>query len=672
MKKEGLFVNLSILLTLVFFGVASFFQIKTIWGFNHLHYLSNQWWIVYLFSFVAAICLLLFSGFREKINKFILFLDQAIFNSGNWKGIILMAFFAVLFFLLRSGIHLLGDGYTWLSTFGKGESFIPKWTERGGIEIVRMMQNVMGGYTRETAQSSFMILSILSGVIYVYNMVSIIKQLFTSPNVRVLAFATFIFSGIIILFMGYIEFYPMALASGSVFINMCIRSLDERKFLWWITLSFLVAALLHVMSLFYIFGFCFVAFYPYFAKLKRSALLFILGGLGLVGIIVFAYLYNTKTEFNILILPLLNGRPPAPDYTVFSLIHIRDILNELLLVFPGVAILLTLLFSIRPRIKWNMTSAFLAFLSAGPMMFLLLYGAAITMGLDWDIMALSLLAPFLFVLYQLERPKKMISSNTILIYMVVVMLCTSTFVAVVNSEEASEKRYYSLLNHRNRSGWAVLAEYYKDKGDISASTKIIKEMDKLFPEYTTLKEAYNYLYSGNIDRAYQMAQALIGKNPNDPNFLRLMGNVYMRGGKYKEAEEKLRQAQKISPYSWDVLDDIGKLYLYLQQYELAVQYLKSAYKLSAAVPYVTEDLAWAYIQLLHYDSASALANSLLATDTSSASAHRIKLIIAVNKGNPETARYHYEKFIEYGKGRLDYNAILNEYAYLFDSLKQVK
>ncbi len=391
-----------------------------------------------------------------------------------------------------------------------------------------------------------------------------------------------------------------------------------------------------------------------------------MGG-AVLGIAAYAILQHNNIAFRILTLPLFEGRPPAPDYAVFSLIHVRDILNELFLVFPGCLVLLSLVLMKKDRKRTSRDrTVFLSWLALGTLMFFLLYGAAITMARDWDIMALSLFAPALLVLGQVDRRSEGLKPATVIAYCLTVLLGAGSFAAVATQRAPAEKRYYTLLNDRHRSGWAILADYYEDRGEAEKSKQIIDEMNTLFPEYVALDAAYKYLHANDISSARTLAQRILAENPYDPNFLRLAGNVHMRSGSLRGAEEYLLLAREIDPYRWDVLNDLGQLYMYRQQYDRAIEYLQDAYEISSSTNYITENLAWAYVQQGRYGEASTLADSLFAANSNSAGGHRIKMLVAVKTGDREKAEHHYEQFLIHGQQRPDYATVKERFSKLAD------
>ncbi|MEW5925495.1 MAG: hypothetical protein AB1746_16055, partial [Candidatus Zixiibacteriota bacterium] len=66
---------------------------------------------------------------------------------------------AIIFYFFRVRVHLLGDGYTWLANLGQGSGYIHKWAEPVSIYLVRLVQQLFGAYTEQSALAAFGILS---------------------------------------------------------------------------------------------------------------------------------------------------------------------------------------------------------------------------------------------------------------------------------------------------------------------------------------------------------------------------------------------------------------------------------------------------------------------------------------------------------------------------------
>ncbi|HKK20178.1 MAG TPA: hypothetical protein VJ983_01815, partial [candidate division Zixibacteria bacterium] len=99
-------------------------------------------------------------------------------------------------------------------------------------------------------------------------------------------------------------------------------------------------------------------------------------------------------------------------------------------------------------------------------------------------------------------------------------------------------------------------------------------------------------------------------------------------------------------------------------YDEALRIERAAHTTDPGKTYISETLGLIYIYLKRFDRADAIADSLFLADSTSPGGHLLKMTIALNKGETEAARDHYEAYVKYGKGRSDYQNIKSYYDYL--------
>jgi len=667
MKHTGEYiVALVSLFTLGLFGVASYYPLENLWGFNHLHFLPQWWFWVYCALILLAVYLSFGFKSEQRVARVVEAIDNLLFTGRARPRLILALVCGLLFYLFRVQTHLLGDGYTWLAEFGRGEAYIHKLTEPGSIYMLRWMQSLFGGFTESTALAAFQISSILSGMVIVFTLPEILRRLCDEALVRVLGLISVLFSGAMLLFFGYVEFYPVSWAASVLFIWAAVEYCLDRRRLWLVILLWLLAVAMHLQALYFIPGIAWLLVWAIKNRRVRQVGygVLIVGAVASVGLMV--WLYRTRIDFEILILPLFFGRPVAPDYAIVSWPHLLDLINEAFLILPGFVVIGLLWAMNRFRVIKDSVTALLAMLSAGSILFLLLFGAAITMGRDWDIFSLALLAPLLFVLRQIGHGASGLSVRVLTVYTTLVVLATVTFVAVNTRTAPTEERFYTLLNERNRAGWMIFANHYILKGDTVRYNQIKSDAYTRFPNYARLQKMYELLARKEYETAAAVAERLIQADPYNPDFLQIRGYLAGRAQRFDEAEEYYRKALRIKPYSSEMMNELGQFYIQQGRFDEAVGILKRAHGVKPHLTFVTESLALAYIRSGEYASAEALADTLFISDPNSPGAHLIKMTVALNYGDEPTARSHFAGFLMYGKGRSDYKGILEYYSYLAD------
>ncbi|MFH1374200.1 MAG: tetratricopeptide repeat protein [bacterium] len=646
--------SITLLFTLGLLGLASFYSIEGMWGVNHLAFLPEAFSYLFWAVVVAILVVLFVPGRLTPGEQSLDSISDFIFNRGPLPRLLIAALFTGAFILLRVETHFLGDGYGWLSMFGSGEGYYHKWAEPGSIFLVRQLQRLMGGYTEHTALLTFQILSIFSGGVVVYNCLSILRRLCGNSHVRIFGLITLLGSGAMLLFCGYVEFYHVLWATATIFINVSLRYLDKDRGIGWIVLSFVAAVLMHMQALYLLSGLLFIVFSKQLTRrsvnFPRWSLLAGFSILAIVGIIAFRWFSTSRIDIETTFLPLLSGRHQSPDYTVFSLKHLSDIANLVFVLFPGILVLMILWLRQRSRVILNPTTVFLMLLSVGSVGFLLTIDPFLGMARDWDLMSLTLLAPVLLLIYQISQGGTQLKGKMIVTYAILCVIITSLFITVATREGPAADRYYSLLRYygsKDRSGWAIFANYYRDRGDQKRSQELVVEMDGLFPQYRKLRQAYSYLENGDYEDALKLAQELVDEDPYQPDFLQILGNVYGNLGKYELAEHFYTQAIRLKPHHL-IMNELGQLYLKQQQYRLALSVLKKAHARAPRELPVTEGLGLVYYRLGHLDSALAIADTLFATDKNSPGGHLLKMVIAITSGENNTAKYHFAQYLKYG------------------------
>jgi tetratricopeptide (TPR) repeat protein len=663
-QRNNIIIKLAIGLVLLCFIIASFSGWDSLWGVNHLRFLPLSYTIAFFLISVLILIIWLWPNGDNRARKIIDGIDRLLWSKSKIARLVLTLSLIIPFFIFRVKAPLLGDSLTWLGIFSHGESYILKWAEPGAILILRNLQNLLGGYSHETALMAFQIMSITSGVIFIYNIISIIGLICKTALGRFLALTTIFFSGALLLFFGYIEFYPIVWAAVSIFLNLAIRYLENGQNFWVVILAYIICFLMHLQTLYLLPGVAFLIILKAKSKSWRRIFLY-LSGLGTIGGVAFLiWLQSTRIEFQVLLLPLFKGRSPAADYAVFSFIHLADILNLIFLVFPCVLALIAIWILYGKKKFDENVSRFLALISAGSLLFLVLFGAAITMGRDWDIMSLSLLAPALLILYQIDRAQPQISEKIIISYSLCAGFMTICFLSTAIAIKPAENRFATLLNARNEAGWVIYANYFLEKGETNRFKEIIERQNEHFPNLKRLGNAYDLLESGRFGEAKIIAQDLAKQEPYNSNYLQILGNLYGKFNQFDSAEEYYNKALRLQPYSTTLMNEIGQLYIKEKQYDKAMSILKKAHSLSPEDTFIIESIALVDIQRRDYIHATGLADTLFITDKNSPGAHLISMIVAINNNDLPSCRYHYNEFRKYGKNRSDYARVIEYYRHL--------
>ncbi|MCB2231807.1 tetratricopeptide repeat protein [bacterium] len=631
------------------------------WGFNHIMFLPMGAWTAYLLGGMLLMWLLWGRLPDGRIDSCIKAIGGWTFEGPKWHRGLLSVLAVCVFAVARVPIHLLGDGYTCLATFGQGEAYIHKWAEPGSIWLIRQIQASLGGYTPETAYIAFAGMSVMSGGVFVWSVLALIGELTKDAGLRLLALSSVLLGGSALLFMGYVEFYAPVWAASAVFILAAIRYLNGKVGIWLVVLALVLSVLMHVEA---------VVFLPalgylLMAKVRSSTVKRVTVAAAcltmIAGVATFVWLYQNRIEFEVLILPILQSRPEYPGYTFFSMLHVTDLLNEIALVVPNGLVLIAALRRTSIRRRWNRMGRFLLIASVGSLSFFMLFAAATTMGRDWDVMALSLLCPVLLVFQRLRVHCIGIAPRFLLANVLVLGLVSGAFFTVAHCPTCTEARFRTLLTEYNWNGWIILSTHYEQTGQHDQAIAILREMERRVPDRRTLLNAYAALDSGQVSEAADLADGLLRKDSYNPHFMQLEANVLRKQKRFDEAELYYLRALKVKPYHAPLMNELAQLYIDKRELNGAEQWATKAHTLEPEKTFITETLALVYIKMQDYTEATALADSLFLDDPHSAGAHLIKMTVALNRGDYDSAGAHYRAYLLYGKGRSDYERIREHY-----------
>jgi tetratricopeptide (TPR) repeat protein len=656
--------------TAILLALSSYAPLRLMWGLNHLQFLPPAFHVV-SWCFLCLSAATVWLGDLPVWSKVVELADQFLFGPWLWPFASLVIALLVLFWWMRSDTHFLGDGYTLISVFGQGDATIFRWTEPGSVYLIRFIEKFQHSYTHENAIRIFQIISVVSGAVFLLSIRSLARSFATGSVGRLMVFSAFLFSGVVALFFGYIEYYPFLWALAAALVAASTRCLVQGKSFVWPLLLFLVGVCLHLQLL--IFG-------PALAFLlvrsvqrnqageKAPTALILSITLTTIAVSIAILIYSwSRLSLATIFLPLFTGRPAAPDYAALSYPHLLELANLLFLVFPGVLLPLLLLSrSIGPKQGDDLTY-FLLCGSVSSLLFLLLIDPSLGMPRDWDLMSLTLLMPFLLLMRIFLRRSPNLPSGLAITFGALCLALLVPFLGSVLYAPAAEARMLDILRYnkgRNNTGWSVLASYYIKSGQTSRADDILSEMRLYFPDEATLAEAHVHLSKREYKEALPLAESLFNKDPYRSDYVQVYGTSLWRTGNLPGAIKVYRDAIALRPWFVQLKNDLGQVLIQAQQYDSAIAILNEGRDQDPTLYVITESIALAYVSQRKWDSAMAQASLLLASPTDQAGGHLVAMVIAIRRGDLTTARTHFHSYLELGSTRSDYENIKKSYDWL--------
>ncbi len=312
--------------------LAGAIPLRPMWGFNHLYYFPH--WAKILFALLLVLTLSPPSA--RMLSDALSRLHASYIRLPRWtRGLLVALISAVLFYTLRVHVHSLGDGYMRIFQVEKGITGLH--TEPLDFYLHVMLYKFLNLFGTVGAEPVYVIYSILCGIIF-----SVIVTMVTLPppidGHRGLLIKTLLLTlGGWQLFFGYVESYSLFYPSALLFVLFSVKFLLTGNGIIPATLSFLIMASTHLTGAAYLPAFLVIGW----INIKKADRLFekyipiilvllVMTALGISEVNVRVEHAEYVGSIGALLLPVF-----ASGYTMLSPVHLLDICNQILLVFPG-------------------------------------------------------------------------------------------------------------------------------------------------------------------------------------------------------------------------------------------------------------------------------------------------------------------------------------------------
>jgi|GEM_PF-374779 len=600
--------------------ISSFFPERRLWGIDH--------WAYFPLWLRTAVIILAFLVFIPKVNKKlqILFKQSVVvgfsFLTERRKqlGYLVVACASFLvFYLLRTKTHLLGDGFQILESINAGTLSV-NWSQPLAIWTYLSSFDLLNQIFHLDGAAVYAIVSYLSGIIYVIFALRMAILLGKNSSTRLFMFLILILMGSTQLFFGYAEHYPLLCSGILIYLFYSLKYLRREAKILVPVIIFFILIPLHFSSLYLFPSILFLFFFngegkdlAHIFRNKRTpvALFFLL--LIFAGLVLYIRKYNWYA-FSYFV-PLLHGGYTGPDYTLFSSSHILDFLNQQLLISPAGLALFLIFLILKPRplgIK-DRTFQFLLIVSVAQLLFNFLINPGLGAPRDWDLFASVGLGYTVLALYFFSRftgscgiPPDPKVGYLKLNLIIVALLFTLPWILINANPDMSVARFRNLLDldpKKSRNGHFILAGYFDGIGkteDVGRENRMIKEK---FPEVEPVNQGLALLLKGDLEQAYQRFTRAIQISPNFAEAHAGLARYYFKTGNLQKSEMELKKALELKPDYRSAYANLGDVYMQKGEFEKAENSYKRSVKLGEDHPKVLNNLGILYAQFGNLDKA---------------------------------------------------------------------
>ena len=364
--------------------------------------------IFVMIAWVNSFAWSLILRFTDLIRKF--------FINKTYLFLIASMLFFFPFFFLRAKRNL-GDGNLLMRLVSGGYKFDPH------SPINKYFQNFFLNLTQKyfawDISLSWAITSVMLGIIFIFFLLLLTHKLFKKSSERIIFLFSTVSIGSVQLFFGYIEDYPLVLATLMIYIYVSYKYLRGELSIFWpsMLMSILLGASLLtgwlLPSVFYLYFSKEIKFEKKSLKFKKRNLLLFLAGLILPYSAIMVFFALQKVDLINLFRNshLVAAMKPNIKYflslkEMFSITHITDfVLEHLLISSYGLFLLFYLLISKFKKITFDKFVIFLMIASGGLIIFSFVWIPQLGAFMDWDLFAVSSLPYSVLAIYLFLKTK---------------------------------------------------------------------------------------------------------------------------------------------------------------------------------------------------------------------------------------------------------------------------
>ena len=566
--------------SLAAFGFASLAPDARLWGFNWFRYYPWYFGAV-VFVLAALLPLLLLRILRPEGGE-----SRASSKLYLVFGGLTTVSFTTAMVIWRGRTQFLGDGHQVLTKLTDSPSVIKPW-DNTVWHVQRAVYDLMGGGGESTALSALQFISYACGFLLIVAVIWGATKLFGSLVDRIVFVAVLITGGYMMLFFGYVENYPpfvLFLIAFGVLGLMAARSLISR---WWMLIPAVVLCVLHP------FGSLIIPALLYLLlrgtsignKVKAAgprgwllgALVLAAAGLGIA-----AYLWHTSYFFRFSLVTPVADQFTVEGYTLFSLPHLVDLVNLMIMLLPGIAVV-PVVIAVLPgkRFQARPEYVFLILLTGCCAAAVCVFNPRLGMPRDWDLFSFVGVPFALLAAYPMLRDRQVIPASRFVLALVAVLGLVLLVPRVASQIEPDRSikvfdHFASLDRVKSRNGEYLVQRYLADVGRADEVDLRVRKYGAYAPHEQLAENARRQAHEGRLDEALRTYWRALSYDPTLPYAWANLGVVYRLRGDPDSALICLKISDGLNPFSPSNYRNMAAVYGSLNRMKEAEKYWKLA------------------------------------------------------------------------------------------------
>jgi hypothetical protein len=613
------------------FILAGIIPFGSLWGFNHLKYFPGYVSIIY----AVIVLFFIIPYIAEKAGAILSRLTGDFQKMPLVVRIIVIALMAgIIFYIFRVHVHSLGDGYQRIYQIEKGYMYYH--TEPLDFFLHAIFFRGLKIFGVISGEMTYTIISVAAGIVFIL-MVYLFKfpEQITSNSAVLIKLLTISMGGMQ-MFFGYVESYTFFYLFSLLFLLWASRFMVTNQGLATASLLLALAMASHITALFLLPGFAFLIYVnlkntkPLSFNKKYLPILLIL--LAVAGLIIqeirLRYFIDIYTpSYSGGILPLFS----LSEYSIFSPVHLYDILNQILLIAP---ICLLLLAYFIPGKKTNSDkrnlNIFLIIIIVSALLVISMIDPKLGYARDWDLLSIptAVLGLSLCIFLLIGHNQQKVNKYTAFIIGSISILLLSGWILTNSSEKRQLERAEDLLSLSEKGqGYSteLLAHYYRyKKNDVQKALVLYQSITgraKNARVYNKIAKAQNEL--GRYEDALKSANSGLELDSNLTDLQFMAGFILLKLNKPQFALPYLHKARELAPDRFEIYYFLSDAYYQLDSLGMSLITAREAIRLKPNFAPTYIEIGNTFNRLGVYDSAFVYTKKGLKLDPNNATGYEL-------------------------------------------------
>jgi tetratricopeptide (TPR) repeat protein len=660
-QRKPILLSTAILFSILLVGsklVAGFWNSPLLWGFSFGAFLPAVYMIAYVLLSLGFIFLARFGSMEKLISRCAGFMDT---HPRAFIGILILIFVS-LASLFRIQAPLLGDSTVLINNYENAfKAGHPLYIVREPLAIIFFYYTMgtFGVYVYPSLMLAFFAGELLLGSGFIIVLFFMLKEVKLQPKERFLLSIFLLLLPSTELFFGYAEVYSVVLFALSVFTLAAMRCINGKSSFFITALAYFLLLATHVAAIIILPALIYLGWLEYKKGNWKSVLagfVFCLAGVlilrfGTPEIFLQIFPENDHPHY----LPLFQAGNEYDAYTLFSLFHLSEIGNLMMLVCPFALFFFGAAFFGGKKAFFNSPqNIFFILAAAGIGAFIVVAKFDLAVSVDWDVSTPWLFLVQMFAAIMFLQSEFQQKAKVFLLILLVSLAHSLLWFCLNATVEPNIQRVASLRDSRVFSPEAYLlstvhlARYEYLRGNLNGAIVFWEEFTQKFPDnpkgFLHLVSAYSQSSQDDPEKIERAIKRWIEVDPGN----KTAKDSYISFCK-RQADEAIQEKhlERAGLYYTKVIEvdsanvmaynNLGNLNTQIGRYDRAIPLYMKTIVIDTNYVYGYSNLGKAYIKTGDYPSAIRYLNLALSKDSTAMDVYTNLATIYRYSGNIEKA-----------------------------------